>query len=304
MNILKPRDKVLLSRILLHPHQRIRVFRFRIILKTPNHLQQTLKLAQQSTAKMREMVVRQNIIKRFQKKSLQKLKKKDFDNALVELHKPLIISKKYDNVLLSTNRLFPEVKLSPNSLNFVIRQNYIWQMSDSTIQENKSTKSNQYVRTLMQFVMWEGKKTVAQTLVYNTLNYIANADKTDFSQNQCTLSFSDYSISMRVLYDAVTHIRPAFELRKQRRGRTFQLIPGPCPRILSENRAIRWLVQAARDKQQKKGNFSREKHYSFAYYLAQELSEAAKGMGFLKQRRNEIHRLAERNRRLAKRRWW
>ncbi len=104
-------------------------------------------------------------------------------------------------------------------------------------------------------------------------------------------SFSNF------LLQAINNVKPCLEVRKVRIGRRTYLVPA----ILSEKRqealAIKWIIEASRAKK-KYGK------YPFAEYLANELFDAYFKQGQARQKRNELHKLAQSNRAHTRYRWW
>jgi ribosomal protein S7 len=173
----------------------------------------------------------------------------------------------------------------------------------------------------------KGKQSKAQKIVANTLERLqeqASALDTENSQKNQSRDISiskkrvskDKNISQQgwhqlkkspsekysafdIFEQAIYNIKPLFELRKIRLSGTPQQFPAVLSRQRQEKIAIRWLVQAAQTKKKK----SRSSH-GIDYFLALEILDAFKKQGELRQKRDEIHRTAERNRSLAHRRWW
>lgn len=104
-------------------------------------------------------------------------------------------------------------------------------------------------------------------------------------------SFSNF------LLQAINNVKPCLEVRKVRIGRRTYLVPA----ILSEKRqetlAIKWIIDASRAKK-KNGK------YPFVEYLASELFDAYFKQGLARQKRNELHKLAQSNRAHTRYRWW
>ena len=88
-----------------------------------------------------------------------------------------------------------------------------------------------------------------------------------------------------IFAQALENIKPAFEIRKQRKGGTTQLMPVPCPLKRQTSLAFRWMLQAAR-----------EKKVEMSFSLAQIIYASFCREGKVFQKRNEIHKLAEANR--------
>lgn len=168
----------------------------------------------------------------------------------------------------------------------------------------------------------EKKQVVSQNLTYSKdifvlskfANFImkngekATAEKT-LEQTLCLLAKKGLSMglagksSIEIITEAVRNVQPAFELRKARISGTTQFIPSILHPEKQENIGIRWILLFAREKKRRSQKM-KNREYSFVYFLAQELLEAAKKQGNARQKRDEIHKLAEANRALAYQRWW
>jgi len=105
--------------------------------------------------------------------------------------------------------------------------------------------------------------------------------------------------SGQVFEEAVLNIKPLFELRTLRlSGRPHQF-----PAFISSDRqekiALRWFIETAQ-KKKRKSNLAQ----GFDFFLASEIMDGFQNQGELRKKREGIHRLAEKNRGLAHRRWW
>ena len=127
-------------------------------------------------------------------------------------------------------------------------------------------------------VMLNGKKTVAQRVVYKALDSVAGETNRE---------------PIEVFQQAMRNVTPAVEVKSRRvGGATYQV-----PVEVAENRrnalAMRWVINAARSR-------SGSPMY---VRLASELVEASRGQGAAVRRREELHRMAEANRAFVHYRW-
>ncbi len=127
-------------------------------------------------------------------------------------------------------------------------------------------------------VMLNGKKTVAQRVVYKALDSVAGETNRE---------------AMEVFQQAMRNVTPAVEVKSRRvGGATYQV-----PIEVAENRrnalAMRWVINAAR---LRSGSPMHER-------LASELVEASRGQGAAVRRKDELHRMAEANRAFVHYRW-
>lgn len=141
----------------------------------------------------------------------------------------------------------------------------------------------------LQNLLKKGKKKTAQSLLLKT---IAQVEKMELG------------VPTSVLFEkAVSNIQPSFEFKRARVGGMYQMIPGAKEQTKQQKLAIRWILEGARQKQ-RKTKLLKTHNYSFEYFLANELVASYKNESELKQKKLEIHKLAETNRALAYQRWW
>jgi len=127
-------------------------------------------------------------------------------------------------------------------------------------------------------LMMKGKKSLARRIFYNCCDLIEERT---------------HKAAVETFEQAVRNAAPIVEVKPRRvGGATYQV-----PVEVSEHRrlslAMRWLLQAARNRPGK----------SMAEKLANELMDAAKGTGTTIKRRDDTHRMAEANRAFAHYRW-
>ena len=123
-------------------------------------------------------------------------------------------------------------------------------------------------------VMQRGKKTVATTIVYKSLESIAKTSKKD---------------AVKVFEEALRNVQPQLEIRTRRVGGANYQVPMPVRGERQNALAFRWIIGAARAK---KGQAMAEK-------LATVLLEASQGLGDAVKKRDEVHRMAEANKAFA-----
>ena len=98
---------------------------------------------------------------------------------------------------------------------------------------------------------------------------------------------------VRVLKDALEYIRPQLEVRSRRvGGATYQVAVEVKPRRAT-TLAVRWLVDYARERRER----------SMSERLANEIMDAANGIGSSVKRREDLHKMAEANKAFAHYRW-
>ena len=127
-------------------------------------------------------------------------------------------------------------------------------------------------------VMWSGKKTVAQRIVYNALDIIEQEANRP---------------GLEVFEQAIRNTMPMLEVKSRRVGGATYQVPTEVRPSRRMALAMRWIITAAR------ARGSRPMHES----LAGQLLEAARNQGPAVRRREEAHRMAEANRAFAHYRW-
>jgi small subunit ribosomal protein S7 len=136
-------------------------------------------------------------------------------------------------------------------------------------------------RTLAKFVnvvMVQGKKSLAEQLLYRALDTIAERSKEE---------------GLVVFKRALDNIRPAVEVRSRRVGGANYQVPVEVRPVRRNSLAMRWLVTAARARGEK----------SMEERLAVEILEAAGNRGGAVKKREDTHRMAEANKAFAHYRW-
>ncbi|MHC4416796.1 MAG: 30S ribosomal protein S7 [Planctomycetota bacterium] len=135
-------------------------------------------------------------------------------------------------------------------------------------------------------VMHEGKKAVAQRLVYAALDQIqAKLDK-DKSENLP-------KTAVEVFHQAIDNVKPAVEVRSRRVGGANYQVPMSVNSRRRQSLAFRWILQSARG----------EKGKPMATRLARELYDAANRDGKAMATRENTHRMAEANKAFAHFAW-
>jgi len=137
--------------------------------------------------------------------------------------------------------------------------------------------NNSLVTRLINCVMMQGKKSIAEKIVYNSFEIIEKQGKDP----------------LQVYKSALENIKPMLELKSRRIGGANYLIPVEVDPERRLSLAIRWLVNAARERKEK---LMFEK-------LANEILAAASGEGGAVKKKEETHKMAEANKAFAHFRW-
>lgn len=135
------------------------------------------------------------------------------------------------------------------------------------------------VTKLINKLMYDGKKSIAQRACYEAFEIIRQKTGKD---------------PLEVFQEALKNVMPVLEVRPRRVGGATYQVPMEVPENRRLSLGIRWLVDYARQRTDKKT--IREK-------LAAEIMDAANGTGGAVKKKEETHRMAEANRAFAHYRW-
>ena len=149
--------------------------------------------------------------------------------------------------------------------------------------------SSSIFKKLLQNMLKKGNKKKAQRLLFAVIFLVQQMYPT-IPKDQ-------------IFVQAIQNIQPSFEFKKARVGGMSQFIPGSKKPEKQENLAIRWILALAKEKQ-RKTKIVKNKQYGFEYFLAQEILLAFKNESDLRNKKLEMHKLAETNKALAYQRWW
>jgi small subunit ribosomal protein S7 len=130
----------------------------------------------------------------------------------------------------------------------------------------------------MNLVMYEGKKSVAEQIVYGALDVVEQRARRE---------------PIGVFHDALANVRPAIEVRSRRVGGATYQVPVEVRPERSQALAIRWLIGAARNRSE----------HTMSARLSGELMDAANNRGTAVKKREDTHRMAEANRAFSHYRW-
>ena len=128
------------------------------------------------------------------------------------------------------------------------------------------------------FIMYDGKKSAAEKLIYKALDEISKKTKEE---------------PIKVFNDAINNIRPTLEVRSRRVGGATYQVPVEVKTKRSQTLALRWLLEATRNRKNK----------TMADKLFNELMDAYQRKGAAMKKREDTHRMAESNKAFAHFRW-
>ena len=128
------------------------------------------------------------------------------------------------------------------------------------------------------FVMYDGKKTAAEKIIYNALDKIKEKTKED---------------PIKIFDEAIGNIRPNLEVRSRRVGGATYQVPQEVKTKRSQTLALRWLLEASR----------KRKNKTMSDKLFNELIDASQRKGAAMKKREDTHKMAESNKAFAHYRW-
>ncbi|MDR1790299.1 MAG: 30S ribosomal protein S7 [Propionibacteriaceae bacterium] len=134
------------------------------------------------------------------------------------------------------------------------------------------------VSQLVSKILLDGKKTVAQSIVYGALE--GTREKTGVDPIQ-------------TLKKALDNIRPQLEVKSRRVGGATYQVPVEVKPARANTLAMRWLVGFSRQRREK----------TMTLRLMNELLDASNGLGASVKKREDTHKMAEANRAFAHYRW-
>jgi small subunit ribosomal protein S7 len=137
------------------------------------------------------------------------------------------------------------------------------------------------VTKLINRSMYDGKKSVARTQIYQAFEIIKEKSGSD---------------PLKIFDQALENIKPEMEVRAKRIGGAAYQVPAPVRGPRRESLGIRWLVAAANSR-------SNSDFHTYGGKLAAEIMDAAKGEGAAVKKRTDMERVAESNKAFSHFRW-
>jgi small subunit ribosomal protein S7 len=134
------------------------------------------------------------------------------------------------------------------------------------------------VSKFMNNLMYDGKKSAAEGIVYGAFDKILSKSKQD---------------PIQVFHDALNNVAPAIEVRSRRVGGATYQVPVEVRTERRQALAIRWIITAARGRNEQ----------TMVDRLSGELLDAANNRGTAVKKREDTHKMAEANRAFSHYRW-
>ena len=134
------------------------------------------------------------------------------------------------------------------------------------------------VSKFMNNLMEDGKKSVAEGIVYGALDIVQSKAKSD---------------PVQIFHQALQNVAPAIEVRSRRVGGATYQVPVEVRTERRQALAIRWIIIAARGRNEK----------TMVERLSAELLDAGNNRGTAVKKREDTHKMAEANRAFSHYRW-
>lgn len=137
---------------------------------------------------------------------------------------------------------------------------------------------DQVLTKFMNSLMFAGKKSVAETIVYQAFDRIQDRSGQE---------------PLKVFHEALSNVRPSVEVRSRRVGGATYQVPVEVRSDRSQALAIRWVIAAARARSET----------TMTGRLSAELMDAANNRGSAVKKREDAHRMADANKAFSHYRW-
>ncbi len=131
---------------------------------------------------------------------------------------------------------------------------------------------------LINSLMYDGKKTIAEKIVYDALERIKSKSKDE---------------PITIFNEAINNIRPSLEVRSRRVGGATYQVPVEVKAKRSQALALRWLIDASRKRKDKK----------MSDKIFNEIYDAYQNKGSAIKKKEDTHKMAESNKAFAHFRW-
>ncbi len=138
--------------------------------------------------------------------------------------------------------------------------------------------ANPLVQRFINCIMYEGKQSVAEGIVYGALDVVKQKTNDD---------------PLKTFKKALDNVRPTLEVKTRRVGGANYQVPVEVNKNRQTSLSLRWIIGYARERGEK----------SMVEKLAAELLDAANGRGGAVKKKDDTHRMAEANKAFAHYRW-
>lgn len=141
-----------------------------------------------------------------------------------------------------------------------------------------SKYSNLIVAKFINYLMWDGKKSVARKVAYDIFDIVSKETKLE---------------ALEVFDEAIKNTSPLLEVKSRRIGGANYQVPRQVKGDRRMTLALKWMIQAARSRKGK----------GMAKKLAEEIIHASKNTGAAVKKKDDMHRMAQANRAFAHFAW-
>ena len=131
---------------------------------------------------------------------------------------------------------------------------------------------------LINSIMYDGKKTIAEKIIYEAIEKIKLKSKEE---------------PINIFNEAINNIKPTVEVRSRRVGGATYQVPVEVKSKRSQTLALRWLIEASR----------KRKNKSMSDKIFNEIYDAYQNKGSAIKKKEDTHRMAESNKAFAHFRW-
>ena len=131
---------------------------------------------------------------------------------------------------------------------------------------------------LINSIMYDGKKVVAEKIVYEAIEKIKSKTKEE---------------PINIFHEAINNIKPTVEVKSRRVGGATYQVPTEVKSKRAQTLAIRWLVEASR---KRKNKYMSDKIFN-------EIYDAYEKKGLAVKKKEDVHKMAESNKAFAHFRW-
>mgnify|MGYP001489985987 CR=1 FL=1 len=131
---------------------------------------------------------------------------------------------------------------------------------------------------LINSIMYDGKKTIAEKIIYDALDKLKSKGKEE---------------PINIFNEAINNIKPTVEVRSRRVGGATYQVPVEVKAKRSQALALRWLIDASR----------KRKNKSMSEKLFYEIMDASQNKGSAVKKKEDTHKMAESNKAFAHFRW-
>ncbi len=139
--------------------------------------------------------------------------------------------------------------------------------------------NSEVVTKFINKVMWDGKKTLAERIVYGAIERLEGKE--------------EGKKGIDIFFQAIENVKPLLEVRSRRVGGATYQVPMEVRPERQQTLAIRWIVDAARNRNER----------TMVERLANELWDAANERGAAFKKKEDTHKMAEANKAFAHYRW-